>query len=240
MKRVIIPVILVVLILFSSSTFVTAADTYEWVIQTGDRYDYSWTVYDYSCTGKLSCGEVELQENIYVIIDELAAIQEDIDPADIWTLSETGFNVSMFWSNGTEFDISEVPQPFGFNLLPVGNWSQLIDAFPIDAGFLNDETIFTYEYYDLVAGDGIHKEVKFQKSNGVLELYRITELIENIPVSRLNIELISSSPETTPTTSTNTSPTSNTSIPPINLIIITASGSVAVLAIAIFVIRKRV
>jgi hypothetical protein len=237
MKRPLMLVFIVACLIFSNPIFVSASTNYEWIIQTGDRYDYSLTVSDYSCTGKLSCGEVEFQENIYVIIDELAVIPEDIDPADIWTLSETGFNVSMFWSNGTEFDVSEVPQPFGFNLLPVGNWSQLIDALSIDAGFLNDETIFAYEYYDVVDGDGIHKEVKFQKSNGVLERYRMHEIIDDDPVSRLNIELISSFPETTPTTSTNTSTTSPTSM---NLIIITASGSVAVLAIAIFVIRKRV
>jgi hypothetical protein len=236
MKRAIIPVILVILILFSSPSFVTAADNYEWVIQTGDRFDYSWTVEDNTC--HWSCRDVEFQENIYVIIDELAVIPEDIDPADIWSLSETGFNISMFWSNGTEFDVSEVPQLFGFNLLPVGNWSQLIDAFPIDAGFLNDETIFAYEIYEVVAGDGFHKEVKFQKSNGVLELYHIYEFVNNTPVTRLDIELKSSSPELIPTTPT--SPTSRTRIPPMNLIIIAASGSVAVLAIGIFAIRKRV
>jgi hypothetical protein len=225
-------IFLVACLIFSNPIFVSASTNYEWIVQTGNRYDYSWTVEDNTC--HWSCREVEFHENIYVIIDELAVIREGIDPADIWSLSETGFNVSMFWSNGTEFDVSEVPQPFGFNLLPVGNWSQLIDASPIDAGFLNDDTIFAFEIYDVVNGDGIHKEVKFQKSNGVLELYHMYEFVNNTPVTRLDIELISSSPETT-----NASPTSSTPIPPLDLIIIAAGGSVAVIVVVIFAIKQR-
>ncbi|MGD9396073.1 MAG: hypothetical protein PVJ05_06585 [Candidatus Thorarchaeota archaeon] len=236
MKRSLMILLFVSCLIFSNPIFVSASTNYEWVIQTGTRYDYSWTVEDNTC--HWSCRDLEFQENIYVTIDELAVIPGDIDPADIWSLSETGFNISVFWSNGTEFDVSEVPQPFGFNLLPVGNWSLLIDASPIDAGFSNDDTIFAYEIYDIVDGDGYHKEVKFQKSNGVLELYHLYRFVNNTPVTRLDIELISSSPELIPTLPT--SPNSRTPIPPTNLIIIIAGGSVAVLAIAIFGFRKRV
>ncbi len=234
MKRSLMLVFFVACLIFSNPTFASASTNYEWNIQTGTRYDYSWTVEDNTC--HWSCRDLEFQENFYVVIEELAEIPEDIAPVDVWTLSETGFNISMFWSNGTEFNVSEIPQPFGFNLLPVGNWSQLIDAFPIDAGFLNDETIFSYEIYEVVDGAGFHKEVKFQKSNGVLELYHLYRFVNNTPVTRLDIELISISPELIPTTPT--SPTSRTLIPPMNLIIIAATGSVAVIAISTIWLQK--
>ncbi|MHA2151374.1 MAG: hypothetical protein ACXAAO_02810 [Candidatus Thorarchaeota archaeon] len=242
MRRFLIPAILVTCLIFSSPVFTSAASDYEWVLTTGDRYDYSWTVEDSTKT-------VVFQENFYIIIDDLAFIPQDVTPSAVWTLSENGFNVSTFWSNGTAFDVSTVPQPFEFNLLPVGNWSQLIDAFPIEAGFLNGETIFAYEYFDLFPGDGEHKEVKFQKSNGVLELYHMHQYADNIAVFRLDIELISSTPVTGTTTPTDTT---TTTLPPsttpttfvpdstMYLVIVAAGGGVVVLIGAMIVIKRRV
>jgi hypothetical protein len=232
-----IPIILVACLIFSSPLFTSASENYEWVVRTGDRYDYSWTVENNKV--------VVFQEDIYIIIEELEVIPGDIDPVDVWTLSETGFNMSVFWSNGTALDVSTVPQPFGINILPVGNWSQLIDAFPIEAGFLNDETIFAYEYYDLVLGTGEHWEVKFQKSNGVLELYHMHDFVDNQPVLRLDIQLLSSTPVTTtstPSTTTTSNPTTTPSAqdPAMDFIVIAAGGAIVVLVIAVVAIKQRV
>ncbi|MHA2359521.1 MAG: hypothetical protein ACXAB5_04565 [Candidatus Thorarchaeota archaeon] len=233
MRRSLIPIILVACLIFSSPVFTSASENYEWVVRTGDRYDYRWTVENNMV--------VVFQENIYIIVEELAEILVDIDPSDVWTLSETGFNVSIFWSNGTALDVSTVEQPFEYNILPVGNWSQLIDAFSIEAGFLNDETIFAYEFYDLVLGTGEHREVKFQKSNGVLDLYHMHDFVDNQPVLRLDIQLLSSTPVTT-TSTTTSNPTTTVSAqdPSMDLIVLAAGGGIVVLVIAIVAIRQRV
>jgi hypothetical protein len=238
-KRSLILAAIATVLLFGSPVFTSATSNYEWVIQTGDRYDYSWTVEN-------SAKTVVFQQNFYIIIDDLAEISESINPSDVWTLSETGFNVSMFWSNGTALDVSTVSQPFGFGLLPVGNWSQLIEAFHIEAGFVNDNTTFAYEYYDVVLGTGEHKEVKFQKSNGVLELYHMHEFLDSIVVFRLDIVLLSSTPvtatSTTPTdsTTTTTSPTPPSDPDPsMGFIIMTVSGSAAVLVIVMMVVKRQ-
>jgi len=238
-RRSLILVVLATFLIFGSPVLTSASIDFEWFVQTGDRYDYSWTVEN-------SAKTVVFQDNFYIIINELADISEGIDPADVWTLSETGFNVSMYWSHDIPFDPSTVPQPFGFNLLPVGNWSQLMDAFPIDAGFLNDETTFAYEYYDLVLGTGEHKEVKFQKSNGVLELYHMHEFVDNIAVFRLDIVLLSATPVTTTTSAPNTTTTTTSSptvsglAPSMDIIIVTVSGSLVVVILVMLVLKRHV
>ncbi|MFW9769349.1 MAG: hypothetical protein ACFFF9_06760 [Candidatus Thorarchaeota archaeon] len=239
MRKPLILLFLLSFLILGSPTFTSASTDYEWVIQVGNRYDYSWSVEDESKT-------VLFQQNFYVIIEELSEIPSNIDPADVWTLAETGFNVSLFWKTGIGFEPSDVGEPFGFNLLPVGDWTQLIDAFPKDAGFLNNETLFAYEYYDIVLGNGEHKEVQFRKSDGVVQHYHMHEYADSVALYGLDIILTSSTPVmTTTTTSSDTTtstlvPSESSPAPSMSILIMAAGGSVVIVVLIMYVIKRRV
>ncbi|MHA1963926.1 MAG: hypothetical protein ACW97G_05015 [Candidatus Thorarchaeota archaeon] len=230
MKRSIFPTLAIIGIVFISPVFASNHFDFEWVVSPGDRFDYSWTVE--------IMGTVVFQENIYFIIDHLDDIPETIDPANVWALSESGFEVSIYWNNGTSLNATNVQHTLIWKLFPVGNWSQLEGSPQEGQAFYDDVTYFGYEIYDLPGGTGIHKDVKFQKSNGVLDLYHMHEFVDFVAVTRLDIELVSSSTVTTTTTSSIPTSAPGTPDNSLTLIILAAAGGTITLVVVIFVIKR--
>jgi hypothetical protein len=231
MKKSIFPVLAIIVLVLAGSAFASSHLDFEWGVSVDDRYNYSWSVQ--------MMGTIVFLENFYIIIDHLDDIPESIEPTDVWALSESGFEVSIFWSNGTSLNITTVQHTLTWYLLPMGNWSELTDITQQGQSFFDDDTFFGYEIYDYPGGTGIHKTVKFQKTNGVLDLFHMHEFVDNIPVTRIDIQLTSSLTVNSSTTSTTTPSTTGNPDNIITLAIIVGGAGGSVVIVLIILVKRR-
>ena len=91
-----------------------------WGIEEGDRLDYRLTYTETNGSVVIA----SLDEEMYIVIETLPAIPDDIDGAEAPLLHAIA---SMYWQNGSDFDYVRVYD--FFYVLPIGNWPLLTQLY---------------------------------------------------------------------------------------------------------------
>lgn len=132
---------LMVFLIISQTSQVAAANNqgFEWGIAIDDRFDY-----EVKATYHNSTLDIDVDDTMYVVIDDLPTIADGIT-----SLAQLTFlDFSLYWENGTDMNSfwKEIISVIPFYLYPVGNWTLLetlyMDSDP-QAEVTQDASVFT-------------------------------------------------------------------------------------------------
>lgn len=235
--KVLLSLSIVTIMFFAQVSGVAAANNQglEWGIEVDDRFDYDFDVSYHNSTFDL-----ELTGEMYVIINSLGDISNDITSLPNIPIPSLYLGTyTIYWSNGTVMDdfwkgISFMGVPF--IAYPIGNWTLMTELFEDVTHTIvtQDASVLNYTYVDVPVVDNVVSMV-FQKSDGVA---RSQSYDIEWGDATVNIEFTLTSSTTTTTTTTGTSGTSTAEgVSP--LILALVGGAVIVVIIIVIVIIRR-
>lgn len=212
----------------------------EWGVEIDDRFDYEVNLTYHNATYDLT-----IDDEMYVIINDLPGIPDDVSSAAQLTF----LDFTTYWYNGTEMTHiwKDILMFVPFYLLPIGNWtliSELRDASTPEGEFYEDEDILRVT---VTIDDTYSITQDILKSDGTLA-YQHLEWTRTFPVDTIELTMIQEgydvpSESTRTTTGTATSDTSTPSLiildPTFLLTLGAVAGGIVVIAAVVCIRRKE-
>ncbi|MFW9804558.1 MAG: hypothetical protein ACFFFC_18010 [Candidatus Thorarchaeota archaeon] len=234
------------LLILSQVSFAAAASNQglEWGIDVNDCIDYYIEIDFHNSTL-----DFQMDDGMYLIIDDLPAINNDIVGLSQLCLPTMVLNhYSTYWENGTPMDFfwESYMNMEPVDILPVGNWTlmtQLLEDATPTADMTQDSSTLNFTVLNL-PNPGNELTTVFSKTDGVpvYHLYNITWGMDTTIVVELERILASTTSSIPVTTSGSTTSGSISSPPPGDSTIPMTLGAVALAMVVILMLaflRKR-
>ncbi len=225
---------MMLLLFISQASNVVAANNQglEWGVEVGDRLDY-----DVEVTYHNTTLDLDLDDQMYVIIDDLPSIADDI--TSLLHLVHPSMileHYTTYWANGTVMDElwENTLKMTAFTLFPIGNWSlitQLYEDETSSANVTQDSSTLTLTFEN-IPNPGNNQTMVLSKVDGgpIYSLYNVTWGMETSVTVKLTRE--------TPTASTDTTFNSPPE-PDITLLLVLGGSAAVVVVILILILIRR-
>jgi hypothetical protein len=232
--RIMFGILVMLLLINSQTSHVAAANNQglEWGFDVDDRFDYNVEV-----TFQNTTLDLAIDDEMYVIIDDLPIIADDIAGFGQLVLPSTVLgHFTTYWVNGTVMDDfwEKTMKMNPFKPLPVGNWNlitQLWEANIPVPDLAQDSLTMTYTFEDL-PNPGNNQTAVNSKIDGAPTyfLYNVTWGSETTVFVEVSREI---------PTSTTGSPTGTTTPDGDNTLLLVLGGSAAVVVVVLILVIMR-
>jgi len=239
--KAVLTISIVSIILFAQISSVAAANNQglEWGIEADNRFDYDFEVSYHNSTFDL-----DLSGEMYIIINELGTISDDIVAMMNLPLPHMVLgSYTAYWNNGTvmnDFWLSIPFQGAPFVAYPIGNWTLMTELFEgtgASATVTQDSTTLNYTVVDVPEADNVVSQV-FLKSNGIPTSQRY-HVVWSETTADVEFTLTSSTTGTSTTTTTTSGTTGTTPDGGDSTLILILGGGVAIAVVVIVIVFLR-